>query len=372
MADATTPASGTTVSDTGPLDWRIAITDGNGRPTNEFMRRWNTQRSNNGLITAVTVMDSAPTNPSTGDGNEWIDISTTPPTLYVASSGVWMKVGVYDFTDLQDVPHDYTGGALDLVRVNSAEDALEFVSLSGELDLIGNADGDMLYRGSTDWQSLAIGTSGQVLEVVSGAPKWVTLPPAPSTLTIENNGTTLTTAATSINFSTNLTATASGTNITVTASGGGGGGLPSWYIIPQPINSTSIGPPTSLFTVLYLNVGDTVTGVTMFPSNGGTSNLGSVLYGPGQLSVNPVICASSPIASQTVANGDTVKINFTTPFTVTTAGLYWAGCYIGSSLNVYVASYGNGAFKSGSLTSFPSTLSGTGGTTTSDSVWAYR
>ena len=37
--------------DTGPLDWRIAITDKAGRPTPEFQRRWAIQRNNNGLIT---------------------------------------------------------------------------------------------------------------------------------------------------------------------------------------------------------------------------------------------------------------------------------------------------------------------------------
>lgn len=176
MTDATVPSKGSVITDTGPLDWRIAITDGNGRPTNEFMRRWNAQRNNNGLITTVTVSAGPPSAPVPNDGNEYIDISTTPPTLYVASSGVWKKVGVYNFTDLLDVPHNYTSAANTLVQVNPGATGLQFTSLSGVLDDLGSATGDLIYRGSGGWVSLPIGMSGNVLEVVGGVPEWSTAP----------------------------------------------------------------------------------------------------------------------------------------------------------------------------------------------------
>lgn len=225
MTAASTPTTGTTVQDTGPLDWRIAIVDGNGRPTNEFMRRWNAQRNNNGLITPVTVANGAPGSPVPGDGSEYIDISTSPPTLYVASEGTWLKVGVYNFLDLMDVPHSYSGDGGEIVQVNSGATGLEFNTLSNILDALGSSQGDVLYRGASGWSVLAPGTSGYAL-VTGGAganPSWA---PAGSSLIVQNNGTTITTNATQINFSTNLTATVSGTDVTVVATGGGGGGTP--------------------------------------------------------------------------------------------------------------------------------------------------
>lgn len=208
----------TTVVDTGPLDWRIAITDGNGRPTNEFQRRWNTQRNNNGLITSVTVASGAPGDPVPSDGNEYIDISTNPPTFYVASDGTWLAVGVYEFTELSDVPDSYSGSGTKLVQVKSDDTGLQFTTLSSVLDSLGSTEGDVLYRDSSGWNSLAPGTSGQVL-ITGGsgaAPAWGTGGGGGSSLQIFDHGTSLTTAATSINFTGGqITTTASGDAITV-------------------------------------------------------------------------------------------------------------------------------------------------------------
>lgn len=211
------------VTDTGPLDWRIAITDGNGRPTNEFMRRWNTQRVNNGLITPVTVATGAPGSPVPGDGSEYIDISTSPPTLYVVSGGAWLKVGVYNFTDLMDVPHAYTGAGGELVSVNPGATGLEFNTLTQVLDALGVDQGSILYRDASGWTTLGPGTAGQALTTggTGADPAWGS---AGSALEIQSNGTTLTTGATLINFTTNMTATVSGTQVTVSSTGGGGGG----------------------------------------------------------------------------------------------------------------------------------------------------
>lgn len=81
----------TTSKDTGPLDWRIAITDGTGRPTPAFQRQWNTQRNNNALIGTITFGTGAPTG-TPDDGAEYVDISTNPYTLYVGQGGTWHSV----------------------------------------------------------------------------------------------------------------------------------------------------------------------------------------------------------------------------------------------------------------------------------------
>jgi hypothetical protein len=169
---AQTPTPNTS-TDTGPLDWRIAITDSGGRPTPEFQRRWNTQRNNNDLIGA-TVDHGPPTGIPISDGLVYIDEDTTPPTEYVSEGGNWVKVGVYKFTDLSDVPHDYTSKGGDLVEVNSVATGLDFVTLSAKLDSLGAAQGDILYRSSTGWVTLTPGTSGNVLTThgTSANPTW--------------------------------------------------------------------------------------------------------------------------------------------------------------------------------------------------------
>lgn len=116
------------VKDLGPLDWRIGIVDKAGRPTPEFQRRWDAQRNNNSLIGSITLGSGAPSG-TPEDGAEYIDISTTPYTLYVGNGGTWHKVGVVHFTDLADVPHDYAGHTTDLIQVNPGETGLQFVAI---------------------------------------------------------------------------------------------------------------------------------------------------------------------------------------------------------------------------------------------------
>lgn len=127
-----------TAQDTGPLDWRIAIVDKAGRPTPEFQRRWAIQRTNNGLIGSVTLGSGVPSNtPPPADGAVYIDTSTDPFTEYVGFDGTWHQVGF-------------------------------------DLDKIGNVQGDVLYRGATEWEALLPGVDGQVLTTQGSAanPIW--------------------------------------------------------------------------------------------------------------------------------------------------------------------------------------------------------
>lgn len=83
------------VSNLGPLDWRIPIVTEDGRPTQEFQRRWASQISNNNLIGEGVLLGSGPPPavPAPEDGNQYVDISTTPYTLYIANGGVWGLAG---------------------------------------------------------------------------------------------------------------------------------------------------------------------------------------------------------------------------------------------------------------------------------------
>lgn len=183
-------------TDLGPLDWRMSITDSSGRPTPEFQRRWNTQRINNGLIGVTLGSGVPPTTPAPADGAEYVDISTTPGTLYVGSAGAWVQVGVVKFTQLTDTPHAYTGAGSELVRVNSGATGLEFTTPSTVLDGFGAAQGDILYRGPTGWTVLAPGNPTQLLQTggASANPSWVnaptTLPSIPQNTLLANTAGT--------------------------------------------------------------------------------------------------------------------------------------------------------------------------------------
>lgn len=196
-----------TTKDTGPLDWRIAITDKAGRPTPEFQRRWATQRANNALIGTITLGSGVPTG-TPDDGAEYVDASATPPILYIGNSGMWLRIGVFEFIQLSDVPNSYSGAGSKIVRVNSGATALEFDTISSVLDGLGSTRGDVIYRGASGWTVLAPGTSGNFLTTGgSGAdPSWTaggggggnsyegfgnTPPAAASFTTVHQVGTTL-------------------------------------------------------------------------------------------------------------------------------------------------------------------------------------
>lgn len=85
--------------------------------------------------------------------------------------------GASAFTDLSDVPANYTAAANKLVKVNAAANALEFVTLSGDgaisetgvltvtdLTIASEARGDLLMRGASAWARFAPGTNGYILK----------------------------------------------------------------------------------------------------------------------------------------------------------------------------------------------------------------
>lgn len=80
------------VSNLGPLDWRIPIVTPEGKPTQEFQRRWATQIGNNQQIGGILIGLGPPVGPST-DGAQYIDASTNPYTMYIGYSNVWNLAG---------------------------------------------------------------------------------------------------------------------------------------------------------------------------------------------------------------------------------------------------------------------------------------
>lgn len=75
------------------------------------------------------------------DNSIWMLIDDTPETwVRVSDTGI---VGAEAFTDLSDVPNDYTGQAGLVVAVNGTEDGLEFVTggAGGGWDLVIDEDG---------------------------------------------------------------------------------------------------------------------------------------------------------------------------------------------------------------------------------------
>lgn len=182
--------------DLGPLDWRVPIVDGAGKPSPEFQRRWNTQRANNALIGTVTFGTGAPpASPPPDDGAFYMDTTKLPWVLYVGDTAVWNVVGVQDFTDLADVPGNYTSAAGDLVTVNGNATGLVFGNLTSVLDGLGNTTGDLLMRGNATWGAVTIDdvldsittTQGSIL--FRGNVTWEALAPGTAGFVLSTNGT---------------------------------------------------------------------------------------------------------------------------------------------------------------------------------------
>lgn len=235
--------------DLGPLDWKIPIVNAAGQPTEEFQRRWATQRANNALIGGVTLGHGPPVGVP-GDGAEYLDIDANPFVLYAGSAGTWHQVGPRAFIDLDDAPTTYAGSAVKLVRVNPGASGVEFAALSAVLDGLGAARGDVLYRGAAGWLALPPGAAGNVLATAgAGAdPSWAALPTISALLdTISSTrGTVLYRgaagwAALAPGTAGNVLTTAGAGADPSWAAGGGGGFTPSAEMFDVPEQSIHSG-----------------------------------------------------------------------------------------------------------------------------------
>lgn len=147
--------------------------------------------------------------------------------------------------------------------------------------------------------------------------------------------------------------------VTAAANGSGGGGGGAALYRPQiegiPANSVSL-VGTQIFTPVYLTAGDEVTGIATAASAGITMNSGGALYGPTGLVAFGAgfgLVADSGIASETFT-ANVLKI-FPVPYTVLTTGRYWISIYAGSAYSAFARPGSGIMYKTGTLTSFPST-----------------
>lgn len=127
-----------------PLNPHVRIVDESGRPTPEFIRWWQSQRDENTGIpdlsdpgTVSGALDSI------GDERgqilyrgetEWLPLAPGTVNYVLTSAGTgadpaW-AAAVRAFLDLSDTPADYTGQAGRTVKVNGAENGLEFGDLA--------------------------------------------------------------------------------------------------------------------------------------------------------------------------------------------------------------------------------------------------
>lgn len=261
--------------DTGPLDWRIAIVDKTGRPTQEFQRKWATQRANNALIGSVTFGTGVPTG-SPADGAEYVDTTKEPWVLYIGENSQWNIVGVQDFINLDDVPGNYTSSGDHLVRVNGNATGLEFVTVSTGLDGIGNATGDILVRGNSTW---------------------TVIPPGNATTVLTSNGTTST------------------PSWQASSGGGGGGTLPAirgsgiqassatTYTVNWP-TGTIAGDVALIFVGGGFGIASTPTGWTLLDNQQGSNWNGAVLgkvLASGDISTGHVVITNAGSFDSVVA-----------------------------------------------------------------------
>lgn len=139
-----------------PLNWNVPIVDKDGRPTAEFLLKWNEQLVINGDIPELDTP---------GEVSALLDIlGATRGSLLVRTTTGWAIL---------------TPGTLGKVLAShgpGADPAWESLpGVQAYLDSISDVQGSVLYRGASAWSALAPGTAGYVLQTggAGSDPSWV-------------------------------------------------------------------------------------------------------------------------------------------------------------------------------------------------------
>lgn len=134
------------------LNWQVPIVDASGKPTPEFQRKWEQQRSTNGTIPDLTTAKAV--------SAVFDVIGTVAGAMLVRGGTQWGAV----------VP------AADgrVLRDKGAGNAAIWDTISNVLDTIANTRGGLLYRGVAGWAVLAPSAAGKVLTDggVGADPSW--------------------------------------------------------------------------------------------------------------------------------------------------------------------------------------------------------
>lgn len=134
----------TMVGDLQPLERQFPIVDQDGRPTVYFIR-WAQQRMQD--IQGAVSPEQA------------LEIATNFVLEFLAANPLAAGVGI----DLSP-----SGNIADGVTISANTQAI--------LDVISSTQGAILYRGATEWEALAPGTAGQILQTggAGADPSWIT------------------------------------------------------------------------------------------------------------------------------------------------------------------------------------------------------
>lgn len=136
----------------GRLTWNVPITNPDGTPTNEFMRKWQAQAAVNAAIPDFSNAAAVSTA---------LDfIGADPGDMLARGAAAWEAVAA---------------GSSGQVLTSVGATAPVWADVAALLEQIGATQGDILYRNATEWVVLAPGTAGYVLETGGAAadPSWV-------------------------------------------------------------------------------------------------------------------------------------------------------------------------------------------------------
>lgn len=179
--------------------------------------------------------------------------STNVPTknaIYDKIEAITVGAGAVVFTDLTDVPASYSGEGLKVVRVNSGETALEFVTLAGGGDMLAANNLSDLISASSARTNLGLGTLATQSGTFSGTSSGTNTGDQTITLTGDVTGTGTGSFATTIaTASVTLAKMANMTSSRLLGRNTAGTGVPEEIRVQGGIEFDGIGNiQTSAFT----------------------------------------------------------------------------------------------------------------------------